>query len=159
MISAIKVEHLNPFIASTIHTFHTMVYCDVRPGKVALVPEKGARFDVSGVIGLSGMAQGTVALSFGRITALKIATAFTGTRVLALDDMATDAVAELANIVAGAAKRDLSDYKINISLPTVILGDGHELVGPRDIIPMVVPFVCPHGNFHLVVRFKSGQPI
>jgi chemotaxis protein CheX len=157
VIQTLKVEHLNPFIAATIHTFHTMVACDVRPGKPSLSPDKGTRFDVSGVIGLSGMAQGTVALSFGRITALKVVSAFAGMRILALDDIATDAMGELANIIAGSAKKDLSEFKIQISLPTVILGDGHELAGPREIVPMVVPFISPHGNFHLVVRFKSGQ--
>lgn len=156
MSRSIKVEHLNPFISATMRTFQTMVYTDACPGRAALSVEKGVRFDLSGVIGLSGMAQGTVALSFPRITALKVASAFTGTRVLALDDTATDAIGELANIVAGAAKPDLNQYKIQISLPTVLVGDGHELAGPSDIIPMVVPFACAQGNFHLVVRFKSG---
>ncbi|MDB5047330.1 MAG: CheC domain protein [Fibrobacteres bacterium] len=155
MGQTIKVEHITPFIDATIKTFALMVYSEAKPGKVGLIASAGARFDVSGIIGLSGKAQGTVALSFPRITALKVCSAFVGARVLALDDIATDAIGELANIIAGAAKGELSRYQIQISLPTVILGDDHELAGPKHIVPMVVPFQCAQGNFNLVVRFKS----
>lgn len=155
MIHPVKVEHVIPFIDATILTFQSMVHTEVKPGKIGLVQAAGSRFDVSGVIGLSGVAQGNVALCFGRITALKVVSAFVGIRVLALDDVVTDAVGELANIVAGAAKKDLTQFKIQISLPSVILGENHELAGPKDILPMVVPFTCGLGNFNLVVRFKS----
>jgi chemotaxis protein CheX len=155
MVRSVKVEHINPFINATVRTFQTMVYSDAKPGKVGLAQDAAIRFDVSGVIGLTGMAKGSVALSFPRITALKVASAFVGMRVLALDDVATDAIGELANIIAGAAKSELSQYSIQISLPSIILGDSHEITGPRDIVPMVVPFQCPQGGFNLVVRFKS----
>ncbi|MDB5103443.1 MAG: CheC domain protein [Fibrobacteres bacterium] len=154
MGASVRVEHINPFIEATVRTFQTMVYSDAHAGKVVLMPGAGLRADVSGIIGLSGMAKGSVSLSFSRITALKVVSAFVGARVLALDDTVTDAIGELASIVAGAAKSELSQYRIQISLPSIILG-GHELAGPGDVVPMVVPFQCPQGTFNLVVRFKS----
>ena len=66
-----------------------------------------------------------------------------------------DAIGELANIVAGAAKKDLTQYKISISLPTVIVGDGHEVMGGKEVIPLAVPFDSPFGKFSLIVAFKS----
>src|SRR5690606_21185875 len=121
MASMVKVEHVNPFINATIETFKSMVNCEAKPGKVFLLKTGKVHFDVSGIIGLSGGARGTVALSFPRITALKVVTSFGGMKVLALDDIVTDAIGELANIVAGAAKKHLSQYKISISLPTVVV--------------------------------------
>jgi chemotaxis protein CheX len=155
MISPLRVEHINPFLRATVETFRSMVKTEAVPGKVTLVNRELERFDVSGIIGLSGGARGTVSLCFPRITALKVLSAFASMRILALDDVAVDAVGELANIVAGAAKRDLTQYNIQISLPSVVLGENHELSGPKDIIPMAVPFATAHGTFKLIVRFKS----
>ena len=154
-MNSLKVEHINPFIRATVETLQLMAKTEPKPGRVALASETGTRFDVSGVIGLSGGARGTVVLGFPRVTALKIVSAFVGEKVLSLDDTVTDAIGELANIVAGAAKKDLTRYRINISLPSVVLGENHALTGPRDIIPMLVPFGCDLGNFSLIVRFKS----
>jgi len=155
MASMVKVEHVNPFINATIETFKSMVNCEAKPGKVFLLKTGKVHFDVSGIIGLSGGARGTVALSFPRITALKVVTSFGGMKVLALDDIVTDAIGELANIVAGAAKKHLSQYKISISLPTVVVGENHEVAGSKDVIPMAVPFECGFGAFLLIVSFKS----
>jgi chemotaxis protein CheX len=155
MAAQIKVEHINPFIQATAQTFATMVKCDVKPGKMHLKTAEATHHDVSGIIGLSGGAKGSVALGFPRITALKVVSAFIGDKVLALDKDALDAVGELANIIAGSAKQDLSQFKIMISLPTVITGSNHSLNPPSDTPELIVPFETPHGRFDLLVCFKS----
>jgi chemotaxis protein CheX len=155
MAAQIKVEHINPFIQATAQTFATMVKCEIKPGKMQLRTGDTMHHDVSGIIGLSGGAKGSVALSFPRITALKVVSAFIGDKVLQLDKDALDAVGELANIVAGSAKQDLSQYKIMISLPTVITGNNHTLNSPSDAPELIVPFETPHGKFDLLVCFKS----
>lgn len=151
----IKVEHINPFLRATIETFQSMIRDEIKPGRISLNRVPRIHADVSGVIGLSGGAQGTVALSFPRITALKVVSEFGHMKVVTLDETVVDAVGELANIIAGAAKKDLAAYKINIALPTVVLGENHELAVPKDVIPMVVPFESKFGPFCLTVSFKS----
>jgi chemotaxis protein CheX len=155
MLNGVKVEHVNPFVTATMETFKSMVKTEAKPGKPTLVKDSKSQFDISGIIGLSGGAQGTVSLSFPKLSCLKIITAFGGMKVVTIDDDVVDAVGELANIVAGAAKKHLEKYNINISLPTVVKGENHELTAPRNVIPMAVPFECPLGNFNLVVSFKS----
>jgi chemotaxis protein CheX len=155
MIAAVKVEHVNPFVVATMETFKSMVKSEAKPGKPTLVKDNKTQFDISGIIGLSGGAQGTVSLSFPKIACLKIVSAFGAMKAVALDEDVVDAVGELANIIAGAAKKDLAQYNINISLPTVVMGDNHQLAAPRNVIPMAVPFECALGNFNLVVSFKS----
>ncbi len=155
MAVQIKVEHINPFIHATAQTFATMVKCEIKPGKMHLKKAEKTHHDVSGIIGLSGGARGSVALGFPRITALKIVSAFIGDKILQLDKDALDAVGELANIVAGSAKQDLTQYKINISLPTVVTGDNHSLNPPSDTPELIVPFETTYGNFDLLVCFRS----
>ncbi|MDQ3001951.1 MAG: chemotaxis protein CheX [Fibrobacterota bacterium] len=155
MASPVRVEHINPFVSATIETFKSMMHTTITPGKIVLVTKDRKLFDISGIIGLSGGAKGTVSLSFPKLTALKAVSQFIGEKIVTVDDTVKDAIGELANIVAGAAKRELAQYKINISLPTVIIGDGHEVQGGKEVIPLAVPFDSPLGMFSLVVSFKS----
>jgi chemotaxis protein CheX len=155
MTSPVKVEHINPFVTATVETFQTMMKTKVVPGKIVLIKGAALRHDISGIIGLSGGARGTITLSFPKITALKAVSAFIGEKIVTMDEVVKDAIGELANIVAGAAKRDLVQYKIGISLPTVVVGEGHEVQGGKDVLPLAVPFESPLGSFSLIVSFKS----
>jgi chemotaxis protein CheX len=155
MQATIKVEHIQPFIQATSLTFTTMVKSEAKPGKMRLQSGNATHHDVSGIIGLSGGAKGSVALSFPQLTALNVISAFIGEKMTALDKDALDAIGELANIVAGSAKQDLSKYKIMISLPTVITGSNHTLSGPSNIPELIVPFETVYGPFDLLVCFKS----
>ncbi len=150
----IKVEHVNPFLKATIETFSSMVSMKITPGKIKLKADSEITYDVSGIIGLGGGAKGSVALSFPRMVALSVVRAFTGEKVISSSGL-VDAIGELANIIAGAAKRDLTQYKILISLPTVIQGDKHSIAGPVDALNMIVPFTCEAGRFDLGICFKS----
>lgn len=153
-MSAIKAEHINPFISATLETFASMVRVKVTPGKVKLKAGDPLSYDISGIIGLSGGAKGSVAISFPRPTAFAMVRAFSGSAEVG-DAEVIDAVGELANIIAGAAKRDLSQHNVSISLPTVITGKDHGINGPVDTVSMVVPFESEHGRFDLAICFKS----
>ena len=74
-----------------------------------------------------------------------------------MNDDVMDATGELANIIAGYAKRFLQDFKISISLPTVIRGHGLVIKEPPDVFSFVVPFECDLGNFDLGVGLKPSD--
>lgn len=150
----IKTEHLNPFIKSTIETFSTMVGMKAVAGRIRVKDRLTLSYDVSGIVGLSGGAKGTVALSFPRASALAVVRAFIGEKSVGTAKL-VDAVGELTNIVTGAAKKDLAAFKLKISLPTVVTGEGHSISGPVDSASMLVPFEFPGGKFDLAVCFKS----
>ena len=61
-----KVEYINPFLVSTISTFKTMLACVLTRGAPYVKNGSQPEHDVSGVIGLSGKAQGTVVVGLGR---------------------------------------------------------------------------------------------
>lgn len=157
MPTVINVDHVNPFVQATIETFRSMLGAEIRPGRPALKQGLKAFVDISGIIGLSGGAKGSVILGFPRLTALKAVSAFVGEKVVTVDDSVVDAIGELANIVAGAAKKDLARFNIAISLPTVVIGGNHEHGSPKDVTPIVVPCDSGFGNFYLIVSFKSGN--
>jgi chemotaxis protein CheX len=150
-----NVTYINPFISATINTFHTMLNIDVKPDKPILKTSPFPTYDISGIIGLSGNAQGNIAISFPKIIALKIVSKMIGTDIKVVGPELADGIGELANIIAGNAKKDLTQFQLSISLPNVIIGKGHIIANPSGVPAMIVPFVSPLGNFAMEVSLKS----
>jgi hypothetical protein len=63
-------------------------------------------------------------------------------------------VGELTNIIAGNAKRDLEEYRINISLPGVIVGHAYEINWPKGIPVITIPFTSEFGKFDVFGDFR-----
>ncbi len=146
-----KAEHINPFLRSVVNTFSTMLSCEARRGEITLAKSNTQSYPISGVIGLSGKAAGTVVINLSQEVALKAASAMLMTELTSLDDDVIDAVGELANMVAGQAKAELEEYELSVSLPNVITGGGHEIRFPSDAQPITVPFDTDFGPLLLVV--------
>ena len=96
-----KVEYINPFLVSTISAFDTMLKCALTRGTPYVKNGSNPSHEVSGVIGLSGKAQGTVVVGLGREAALKATEAMLQERPPEINGDVVDAIGELANIIAG----------------------------------------------------------
>jgi chemotaxis protein CheX len=149
--TSMKAEYINPFMTSLTNAFDTMLSCPVQRGKLTLKSAATPQFEVSGVIGLSGNAVGTVVLSLSRDVAMKATSVMLMTEANELNSDVVDAVGELTNMVAGAAKAELEEYKLSISLPNVVLGKGHEIRFPSNVTPICVPFSCEWGELAIEV--------
>ncbi len=132
-----------------------MLKMKVEPGKPALKQEPYPSFDVSGIIGLSGSAQGSIVLSFPKTMALKVVSALLGTELKVVGPEMIDGIGELANIIAGNAKQSLEDLNLSISLPNVIVGKGHVVAGQSGVPSIIVPFSCPMGSFAMEISLKT----
>lgn len=152
-IIPMQVQYINPFIASLSNTFQTMLGCEVRRGTISLKDDSVPVYDVSGVIGLSGKALGTVVLSLSRDVALKATSHMLLHEVTEVDAQVVDAVGELTNVVAGGAKAELEEYALMASLPNVITGRSHDIRFPSEVTPICVPFQTDWGPLSLEVGF------
>ncbi len=150
------VQYVNPFIIATITTFKTMLNTDVAPGRPHAKQEPGPSYDVSGIIGLSGDAQGSIAISFPRIMALRVVSALLGSEIKIVGSELTDGIGEIANIIAGNAKQHLQNFNLLISLPQVIIGKDHVIAGQKGVPTLVVPFNCSFGDFSMEVALKTN---
>ena len=144
------VKYINPFIVSTTETFSKMLSIDLEKGNL-YIKKANETSDITGIIGLSGEAKGIVAVTFSRITALRAVSVFLGMKCLTLDDTVSDAVGELINIIAGNAKQYLSDLHVDISLPKVIIGQGHSVAEMKEVPTVIIPFTSKLGEFKLEV--------
>lgn len=146
-----NVELVNPFIAATCEVFRTMLSCELTRGQLGLKSDRVPQFEVSGLIGLSGTCQGMVVVSLGRATALKATGILLGDTPEELNSDVVDAIGELTNMIAGAAKGRLEEHQLNISLPSVICGRHHSISFPSPSTPFVLPFQSAIGPISIEV--------
>ena len=135
-----KVEFINPFIAATLNVFSTMLGCTLERGPLSLKREHTPMHEVSGLIGLSGRCRGMCVVSVSRETALSAAEIMLGTRPEELNADVMDAIGEITNMIAGAAKTELEEYQLTIGLPTVLCGKSQVISFPSQVAPIVIPF-------------------
>ncbi len=155
------VNYINPFVMAVQNVFRTMLSVDVKIGKPYVKTQETASADVSAIIGFSGDAAGCVVISFPRLVATKTASTFGGAELGEDHPDFADALGELANMVAGNAKKDFEGVDISISLPSVVIGTHHKIsrssMAPRLVIPcetMLGPFYVEVG-----MRLEKEVPV
>ncbi len=146
-----NVDYINPFLTATISVFDTMLQCKLNRGSPYLKNGAQSKHEVSGVIGLSGKAQGTVVLGLSREAALSAAEVLLQERPAEINGDVTDAVGELVNIIAGSAKAKMQHLEMSVSLPTVITGKCHSVEFPTKVTPICIPFTSPWGEITVEV--------
>jgi len=146
-----RVEYINPFIASVRNTFQTMLSTEVQRGTPYLRTVAESDFCVSGVIGLSGDAMGTVVLTMTKEVAVGAASVLLMDQLTEITADVIDAVGELTNVIAGAAKSKLEEFRLGVSLPNVVTGGAHTIHFPKEVTPICVPFTTIWGPLVLEV--------
>jgi chemotaxis protein CheX len=71
------------------------------------------------------------------------------------DEDVLDTIGELVNIIAGNAKKGLEQYRLVISLPTIVSGEGHQVAWPAAIPIVGIPFALSAGKFMLAVGLEN----
>lgn len=155
-----QAEYINPFIESLTTTFSTMLGCETQRGELSLADPTTRCYPISGVIGLSGRAVGTVVINLSNEVAIKAASAMLMMELDSVDDDVLDAVGEIANMVAGQAKAQLEEYELSVSLPNIVTGEGHQIRFPSGTSPICVPFETDFGPLRLEVGLQVvNQPV
>ena len=149
------VAYINPFIIATQTCFTTMMSTDVHPGTPSLKTHPYPSYDISGVIGLSGDAQGSISLSFPKDDAENFVKLMLSNPPMLNEEELSDGIGEIVNIIAGNAKQHLTNFNLSISLPNVIIGKKHILAGQSGSPTIVVPFSGEQGKFAMEVSLKT----
>lgn len=156
-----KVEYINPFVEGVSNLFTTMLDCDAVRGDVNILQENDPPTQsIVAIIGLSGSVRGCVTMVFPARTAMHLAHKLLGTSINELDQNVMDAMAEMVNVVAGAAKAKLNDDEnspAQLSLPTVILGRDYRIQHPSWSVWLDIPFNSPLGPFNLCVSVETNH--
>jgi chemotaxis protein CheX len=113
-----------------------------------------ASYDISAIVGFSGQVIGSVVVSFQMAAALSLVKAFAGVDIPVESPDFPDAIGELANMIAGNAKKDLG-ATASITCPNVVIGPGHIIARLRGVPCYVIPCKTPVGDFAIEVNIKQ----
>lgn len=143
-----------PFVNSVRAVFSTMVGVQTTVNRPLFKTEPAPSYDVSGIIGFSGEIIGSVVVSFQKNAASKLVQAFAGAEMPFESADFADAIGELANMIAGGAKKDLG-ANASISTPNVVIGSGHHIARLSGVPCLVIPCTTPVGDFAVEVCIKQ----
>lgn len=148
---------INPFINATLNVLETMAFVKVKSDKPYLKKDDIAKGDVTGVIGITGEANGTIAVTFDEGSILKIVSNMFGEEMTELNSEVADAVGELTNMISGQARRELEESgKIfEAAIPSVISGKNHQITHYTDGPKIAIPFTTEGGSFTIEVCFEN----
>jgi len=146
-----KVEYINPFLESAISVFGTMIECDLKRQPPFLKQGTQPQHEISGIIGLSGHAIGTVVLGLDREVAIQATEVLLQERPDTINDDVRDAIGELTNMIAGGAKAKLEQLELSVSLPNILTGKNHCIEFPQGAPAICIPFACAWGTLAVEV--------
>jgi len=150
------VKLINPFINATLSVLETMAFITVTAGKPYVKKDNVAVGDVTGVLGLTGVANGTISVSFEEKCILTIVSNMFGETMERLDDDISDAVGELTNMISGQARRELEQIGkvFKAAIPSVVTGKNHSIRHYSEGPKIAIPFSTEGGEFTIEVCFE-----
>lgn len=153
------VRFINPFLNATREVLSTMASTNAVVGKPFLKKDDTAYGDVSGIIGITGDALGSMAISFTEPCICRIAALMLGETIPEVNDDVLDTVGELTNMISGAARRGIEKDGLSVyaAIPSVIHGRNHQLNHILKSPSIVIPFSTEQGNFVVDVCIRRSE--
>lgn len=150
------IKYIEPFVEATRNLFQDFFQELPEPQTPYLLGrEEPHEWGISGIIGIAGDTRGVVVISFPEKTAREMVGRLVDRVVTEMDDDVTDSIGEVVNIIAGNAKKGLEEYRLSISLPSVVVGRDHRISWPGGIPIIGIPFRTSAGRVHLSVGLED----
>jgi chemotaxis protein CheX len=153
-----EMEYLTPFIENTATVIRKMASGNAEFKEVYFSNSFRIFGDISGIIGLSGDAEGTVIVTFYWNAAWKIISQMMNVKAEEINaEYIHDGVGELINMIGGSTKKCFvgTPYHFELSLPTVVVGSGHQIGHPEGAGIAVLIFDMEDSSFGLQVCLKT----
>ncbi len=157
-----EMTYLSPFIENTIKVLKTMAGTEASFREVYFNNDMRIFGDISGIIGLSGNSEGTVAITLYWELARKIIAQMMKVKQEHINaEYIHDGVGELINMISGSTKKMFkgTPFHFNLSLPTVVAGSGHHLGHPEGSSIAVLIFDVGENAFVLQVCLKPKRDV
>ncbi len=155
------VKYINPFLAGTLEVLNKMARIDAVPGKPHVKTDDAASGDVSGIIGITGDALGSLALSFSEACICKIVANMLNEQFDGVTQEIIDATGELTNMISGASRTQMEKMGLSVyaAIPTVVHGRQHTISHILKSPSIVIPFSTAAGPFFVDVCIKTTDAI
>ena len=152
-----EVKFIEPFVRAAFTVLSRVV--DASPERGQLSLRSGNTFttqELTTVLGVNGMVEGVALYGMSEVSAAKIARQMLNQELEEIDEMASSALGELANMITGNATTYLeaSGYRCDITPPSLIRGTGVQIT---TICPaLVVPVSTQFGKMEINVALRNA---
>jgi chemotaxis protein CheX len=156
----LDVKLVNPFISAATEVMKTVTGIEIVRKDLFLKKNYRMFGDVSGVMGLSGEATGSVVISMpARLACLLVGRMLGEEPRAEVTDDVRDGIGEIVNMIAGRAKAILAgtEYHFTLSLPAVITGTGHEIAHRSGAPCIAVVFSAGEDEFALQISLSPEE--
>jgi chemotaxis protein CheX len=151
-----SIKYIEPFVLAAQNVFRDFFSEEPTPLKPYLIKrEEEKTWELSGIIGIGGDSKGVVVVSLESAVAQRLTSRLVGHMITSNDDDVMDTIGELVNIIAGNAKKGLEQYRLSISLPSIVSGHDHQVAWPAGIPIVGIPFALSDGQFMLAVGLEN----
>lgn len=154
-----NVQFLNPFLLAASEVLKKEIGAEPTRGELTLQKSALTTDDVTVLIHLVGQVYGVVMYGMPIETSLNFVSRILGQEFTEFDSLAQSGVAELGNVISGAAtvKFSQAGYQSNISPPMVIIGKNVQ-VSTLDFPRIVVPLQTAYGDLMVHLALKEAVP-
>ncbi|MDY0187883.1 MAG: chemotaxis protein CheX [Syntrophus sp. (in: bacteria)] len=153
------VKFINPFLDGATEVIKTMAFMEAVPGKPFLKKDDTAKGDISGIIGITGDATGSLAISFTEGCIWGITGSMLGETYTDTTQEVLDAAGEITNMISGVARTNMEKMglKVFAAIPSVIFGRDHTIRHILNSPSIVIPFSTQTGEFVVDVCIRTTE--
>jgi chemotaxis protein CheX len=153
-----NVKFLNPFVNSALDVFSLELHEAVERSDLCLENDLYVTDDVTVILSLIGVVEGTVFYSMSIETARKLASTLMGETFNVFDKLAQSGIAELGNVITGRASMKLAEagYEANISTPSLVIGKG-ATISTLEYPRLIVPLITSMGTITIHLASREGS--
>jgi chemotaxis protein CheX len=152
------MELIQPFINSADAVLAEMLRCTTQIGDMTMEEETYRRKGVAAVVVVNGDIEGRVIFDIDAETATRIASTLAGQQVAQSNQIVSETMCELANLVIGNAVTSLNDQGFRFKIhPPHMHGDDEGLKGNEDTEALVMYFETPVGNVYMNIAMRYNR--
>ena len=155
-----KMELIQPFINAADAVLGQTMHCRTSVGEVLMAEQVYQRCGIAAHIAFTGDIEGRIVLDLAPSTAAYLASSLSGTEIAAGDDMAKEAVLELANLVIGNAVTTLNNQGFNFKvLPPEVYLSTQGLPASADTEALLMSFETCAGAVFMNIAMRYTAPV
>jgi chemotaxis protein CheX len=154
---SMRVHLVNCYVGAAADVLAQETGEPVSRGGLQLQQDPYTSEEVTAMVGVSGSLAGSFYLSMSEATARALVSKMLGQENETFDELAQSGIAEMANVIAGAAGVSLAETGMttDITPPLLLVGAGARL-SSVEIQRLVVPLTTVCGQIHVHVALRES---
>ena len=151
------LAYINAFSKSTYDLLKNYLDVDSQKGQLELKTQASPIRGVAVIVGITGQINGKVILDMALEVGHRLTTRFNEEYSSEINDMFISTLKEFGNVVCGGAITRLTSQDLDITPPTIILGERMTLVEEKGTEIVMIPFHTTLGLIDLNIVVNPSK--